>query len=379
MNISTLKINMSSPISILIGENGCGKSTVLSELARTSVHEKNSVIAIATSVYDKFPRRNFNRNFHYMGGRLGRYIPREAIKQAISKIDSVHSKDFSAIFRILDYVGYSQTIGFKVSGLEHLYDDILDDISELNDAQKELVDRVLYKLTNKLDYVERSVIWFNREHQYDDVSGEFLIELLSLEVVLKKYKLIKSIDIYLSKQGQIFPLTSASSGELSLISTLVFISSFIEDDTLILIDEPENSLHPKWQKEYISMIMDVFSYYNPSIVAATHSPMVISGLHKESDVDIHKYTKSGFIKVSQNSKSAEGIYEALFDIITPASRELSNQCAEILNSFSDYNTSLEDAYLTLNEYIDKSYDEQQITFINGVKDLLIQINNKRVA
>ena len=379
MNLSTLSINTSNPISILIGENGCGKSTVLSQLARVSVDERNSVIAIATSVYDKFPRRNFHRNFHYMGGRLGRYIPRESIKQAISKIYSIHSNDFLAIFRILDYVGYDQSIGFKVSGLEHIYDDILDDISELDDVQKKQIDRVLYGLTNKKYNGKSNVIWFNRDHEYDDVSGEFLTELLSLEIVLKKYKLIKSIEIYLSKQDSVFPLTSASSGELSLISTLVFISSFIEDDTLILIDEPENSLHPKWQKEYISMIMDVFSYYNPSIVAATHSPMVISGLHKESEVDIHKYTKSGFIKVNQNSKSAEGIYEALFDIITPASRELSNQCAEILNSFSDDNTSLEDANLTLNEFIDKSYDEQQITFINGVKDLLIQINNKRVA
>jgi predicted ATPase len=59
MDLSSLKLNMNSPISILIGENGCGKSEVLSRMAIGSINEFSSVIAIATSVYDKFPRRNF--------------------------------------------------------------------------------------------------------------------------------------------------------------------------------------------------------------------------------------------------------------------------------------------------------------------------------
>ena len=75
---------MDSPISILIGENGCGKSEVLSIMALDGTYEFSSVIAIATSVYDKFPRRNCRKNYHYMGSRLGRFIPREAIKEAIS-------------------------------------------------------------------------------------------------------------------------------------------------------------------------------------------------------------------------------------------------------------------------------------------------------
>ena len=76
MDLSSLKLNMNSPISILIGENGCGKSEILSQLARSSVDEFSSVIAIATSVYDKFPHRNFKKHYHYMGGRLGRFVPR---------------------------------------------------------------------------------------------------------------------------------------------------------------------------------------------------------------------------------------------------------------------------------------------------------------
>lgn len=378
MTINTLRLNTNAPISILIGENGCGKSQVLADEARNSVYERNSVIAIATSVYDKFPRRNFSKNFHYMGGRLGRFIPREAIKQAFMKKYSNLDRDFYKIFRILEYVNYDQKIGFKLSGLEFSYDDILDDINELTDKEKEDLETVLHGLTRMKKGSSDNILWFSRNNLAHDRYDEYLLQLVALESILKKYKIIKSIEIYLSKDDRSFPLSSASSGELSLISTLVFISSFIEDDTLILIDEPENSLHPKWQKKYISMIMDMFSYYRPSIIAATHSPIVISGLHKEEGVEIHKHTGLGFVLDDKKPKNAEDIYSELFDIITPASRGLSNDCADLLNHYSKKSISFSEANNQVNNYILKSYDDSQIDFLMGIKELLTQIKNKRV-
>lgn len=379
INLGTLNLNMNSPINVLIGENGCGKSYVLSQLARDSVEEKESIIAIATSVYDKFPRRNLAKNYHYMGARLGRFIPREAVKQAISRINSYDSKGFFTLFQVLDYVGYDQRIGFKVSQIEYSFDEVINNITELDKVQKNDLGRVFYGLKNHLSNTQDDVLWLERNHAYHEIFDEFLTYILLHEKTLKKYKLIKSIDIYLSKQKKIFPLSHASSGELSIISTLLFISSFIKDDTLILIDEPENSLHPKWQKEFISMILDLFSYYEPNIIVATHSPIVISGLHKELDVEIHKYTVDGFIRVISDPKNAESIYDELFDIVTPASRELSNRCAGILNDFSENKISLDVAENALEIYKEKSYDDQQIVFIDGIKELLVKIQNNKAS
>ncbi len=39
------------------------------------------------------------------------------------------------------------------------------------------------------------------------------------------------------------------------------ISTEIRDNSLICIDEPELSLHPKWQEKYMKLLMNTFSDY----------------------------------------------------------------------------------------------------------------------
>jgi len=381
MNLNTSQLNMDTPISILIGENGSGKSQLLASLAYVGPDEDNIVLAIATSIYDKFPKRNFHQNYHYMGARLGRFIPREVIKQAVIKTDFLNSKEFTSIYKVLDYTGYDQKIGFKFSGLSSDYLERLLTISDIDNSNLEKAIHAMSSLGSTSQYInlERHILWFNNnERQYN--SNEVLLsELLQLEKILRKHKIIKSIDIYLSKKNRSFPLSKASSGELSLISTLIFISTFIDYNVLILIDEPENSLHPKWQNRYISMIMDMFSYYRPRIVVATHSPIIISGTHSEEGVDIHKYTNSGFQLDNHFVKNTEEIYSDLFDLITPASRTLSNNCSKLLNDYSDEAITFTQATAQINNYISMSYDDTQIEFLQGVNDLLNQIKDKRVS
>ncbi len=382
MNQNSLRINMQTPINILIGENGCGKSTVLSELARYSVSEETRVIAIATSVYDKFPRRNIHKNYHYMGSRLGRFISRDAVKQAIAKIDFMNKRGFSSIYRVLDYVDFEQRIGFCIGGVNKDFHNILHDCDELDDELKTQIS-IAFKnaithshFPSELNH-DRVMLWFSSADNQIDGMENSISELLTYERILKKLRLINSIEILLSKGGKSFLLSNASSGELSLISVLVFISTFINEHTMILIDEPENSLHPKWQKEYFKKIMDLFSYFEPQIIAATHSPLIVSGVQQENNVDIHKYTNDGFILDENRNSNAEDIYSDLFDIITPASRSLSNKCADLLNNFSDNKISFTEANEQIKVFLEKSYDIKQKSFLEGIIDLLKQMSLKK--
>jgi predicted ATP-binding protein involved in virulence len=45
---------------------------------------------------------------------------------------------------------------------------------------------------------------------------------------------------------------------------------------LLLIDEAENHLHPKWQKRFISTVQRIFP--NLQIVVATHSPFIVASV-----------------------------------------------------------------------------------------------------
>lgn len=84
-------------------------------------------------------------------------------------------------------------------------------------------------------------------------------------------------------------LHQASSGELTLITSLIYISSVITRNAIILVDEPENSLHPKWQTEYVKNLLDLFYLYEPSIVIATHSALILNGAELNyENVNVYK-------------------------------------------------------------------------------------------
>lgn len=85
--------------------------------------------------------------------------------------------------------------------------------------------------------------------------------------------------------GPVSNLRRASSGQLSMICALLALASVINNASLVLIDEPELSLHPEWQVDYVDLLIKTFARFNGChFVIATHSPMVISELPKHANV-----------------------------------------------------------------------------------------------
>ena len=67
-------------------------------------------------------------------------------------------------------------------------------------------------------------------------------------------------------------LSSGEQNEVVMLYTLVF---SVEDDSMLLIDEPENSLHVLWQKKFMRTIEEVSAVKNLFVIVATHSPQII--------------------------------------------------------------------------------------------------------
>lgn len=63
-----------------------------------------------------------------------------------------------------------------------------------------------------------------------------------------------------------------SNGELAFD----YFQSNIVEDSLVLLDEPENSLSPKFQKELAKMIVDYARFFNCQFIIATHSPFLLA-------------------------------------------------------------------------------------------------------
>lgn len=95
------------------------------------------------------------------------------------------------------------------------------------------------------------------------------------------------------KNGTDYEYGKSSSGELSLLFQMVGIMSDIEPNSLILIDEPENSSHPNWQMSYIRWLKNIFHlYYNCHFVISTHSHFILTDLEPATS-DIVVLEKKG--------------------------------------------------------------------------------------
>lgn len=101
---------------------------------------------------------------------------------------------------------------------------------------------------------------------------------------LRQLGIISSPEIQLKRAGS-FPLQESSSGEYHFFSSIVGLLATITTNSLILIDEPEISLHPNWQMKYLSFLRELFStpeYASCHIIVATHSHFLISDLKGDS-------------------------------------------------------------------------------------------------
>ncbi|HDH0806955.1 TPA: ATP-binding protein [Klebsiella variicola subsp. variicola] len=125
-------------------------------------------------------------------------------------------------------------------------------------------------------------------------------EFLKYIKKLSDNNIIKIKNLSFMKDGRPTKLYDLSSGELNVLLLLIKLTGSIENNSLILIDEPEISLHPAWQRNVIPAIERCFSQFKGChFIIATHSPQIVSSIpEKNSSVIIlgeNKKTLPGYL------------------------------------------------------------------------------------
>lgn len=82
--------------------------------------------------------------------------------------------------------------------------------------------------------------------------------------------------VFLTNQGHELALTDLSSGEQHEVVLLYELIFNTKPDTLVLIDEPEISLHVTWQKEFLNDLIKIIELQKIQVLVATHSPQIIN-------------------------------------------------------------------------------------------------------
>ncbi len=159
--------------------------------------------------------------------------------------------------------------------------------------------------------------------------------------LLDKLDLISYPKVFVYKKKYRFNLENSSSGEFHLLATVLGVISTIQKNSVVIIDEPELSLHPNWQLQYIDFLRNVFrNYASCHFVIATHSHFMISDLrHTKSSIISLMLSEEGKIQpqiINANTFgwSAEQILLEIFRVPTTRNYFIADRIGEILDLIS---------------------------------------------
>lgn len=216
---------------------------------------------------------------------------------------NVFSKDVRSIIgqRLIEYSSFSQSLDrsfpqrlldrksegpLPTSALQEKFSDL--EVKRQRLMQAGLMgedDAPPFEVTDEMDQWTRLVmsIYVN---DIDEKFGRLLdiagkIELLTRAIntrLLNKRMMVTQREgfIFASSDGTRLPAVRLSSGEQHLLVLVYSLLFRVEPGSLILIDEPELSLHVAWQQELLDALIEIAKLADLDLLLATHSPDIIA-------------------------------------------------------------------------------------------------------
>lgn len=283
---------------VLVGKNGMGKSTILQLIAdaisQDTIYDKANLcsqIIVELISNNKFMMRKSENNIiNILGEQRFKEIIIENIRQAseipedvknnfLSMIgnensilnqgnavefissDNNEKIDYEFVSTINLNANSTQNIAMGNGAIKNILDwEIQNELNRLLDLKDEKLNDKFIKSLNEIFKESDKIVSFN--------------EAMELEFLFKNEKL---------------SFVNLSSGERQIIYTLLKVAIATKNNALILMDEPEISLHLSWQEKLITQIRTI----NPDsqLIIVTHSPAIVMNGWLDSFVDIQDIIK----------------------------------------------------------------------------------------
>ncbi len=148
--------------------------------------------------------------------------------------------------------------------------------------------------------------------------------------------------VLITKQGP-FNIDAMSGGINALFSIAWQIHMYGANNDMctVLIDEPENHLHPSMQRDFLPSLKEAFPNYR--FIVATHSPFILSSLPDASVYALSFNEKNNItsilLKESDLTGSANKILKDILDVPVTLPRWVESKVKGILSEYleGDYN------------------------------------------
>jgi predicted ATPase len=316
----------------VIGNNGVGKSLLLRFLAEKLVNENQRLLLVSFGLTDRFHPLKGKRGIVYLGDKQSeKHISlTKRNKEILECTKNIFSDNTTHIFfnSILKKLGFSESMYCVPAS-----------------------------------YITSKNNLFDYSHVYK------MEDFIAQEEKNDGYLLA----IRHTNNDQIVIFDNLSSGEQQLLLMFSRIISNIAHGDVMLIDEPEVSMHIEWQQKLPYLFDMISEEYHASFVVATHSPIIINS------VDMNKnkcYTASqaGLEVIDKNSvRNVESTIFDSFDVVTKNNRSVYETCAkavsvfmETVNSNQDVNIQYQKSKKELRELSGKLNENNQHALTNEI-------------
>ncbi|EMR0738751.1 MULTISPECIES: AAA family ATPase [Enterobacterales] len=315
-------------MTLITGENGSYKSTLLNKIVSDLVINSKSVgnnndysqqnpvqlLCISGSLADRFPQKELSSGVHtafdvphytYFGQRifsnlLSKKAPLETmLSYALcpSRIERYKWQFFSAAHR---YAGINPSIKYIFSSRVNKRQELANLRNEIERKTPES-DSSRASSRSLPDVSYATAQWLLAEFSHEEfrsleyllTAGKRKVELtidsdgphcsqVSPNVLrlglLTDLLSLSEVKINTICSGETFSIYELSSGEFHMFSTIMGIGFTLVDSAVLLIDEPENNLHPQWQRDLMSSIYDICEEVMSEghLIVSTHSPLIVS-------------------------------------------------------------------------------------------------------
>ena len=265
------------------------------------------VIGLSMTPFDKFPIGNEPRQlslfsptdpdiYVYLGmrERMGRASSTALIDRAIGGLfGRIRMGDRGRITHVFDMLGFEPrlTMVYRLEHSKALTELAYGDAEQMQSLRQNsftyhrlerylkqgdaAAERLTVAARAVAEHTDRNFISVEIDLRYPDPSS--LITQQHVQVI-RDAGLARLFAVEAHRvDGTIIDFKEASSGELSLAITFMSLAGNLDDDALILIDEPETNLHPQWQAQYLDLLLQTFAAYRGChYILATHSPLILS-------------------------------------------------------------------------------------------------------
>ena len=330
---------------ILAGENGTGKTTILETLAEVltlgSIQPFESIeYIIDGNAYIIKPSNEYpdDKSYHE------RYDVKKNETEDICRAKNINEEEIDNDKKDIRHYGCVYSMANTVFRTEKITSIQTEDIDskkydvDYNDnftsIKQLLVDidsrdcKYLQKLCESGKYdgnYEESFLKRTKIYRFKRAFNDFFDDLKFDRI---NNDFFNDINILFKKYGKTINIDNLSSGEKQIVFRGAYLLKNSQAITggIVLIDEPELSMHPKWQEKILKYYRDLFVEDNEQtvqIILATHSEYILkSALNcKEDILIINLKNNNGSIEAERiahtrkNNTSAEINYK-IFDIIS---------------------------------------------------------------